>query len=67
MKYITMKNLTVDTILLNKQRRALLRLRNETKKLTAVAALDGIINMLDDIADGLEDNGGVNLSVQKLG
>lgn len=60
-----MKNLTVDVILLNKQRRALLRLRGETKKFTAAEALDGVINMLDDIADSLEENEKVKLCVQE--
>lgn len=57
--------LKVDMKLLKKQRVFLNRFGFSLKKKDR-ELLDGIINMLDDVSDGLEDHGGVNLSVQKL-
>ncbi len=58
--------LNVDMKLFKEQRRALLHLRAKTAEDSKEREhLDGIINMLDDVSDGLQDNGEAVLVVMR--
>lgn len=58
--------LTVDMKLFRDQRRTLLHLRAKTQEDSKEREhLDGIINMLDDVSDALQDNGEAVLIVSK--